>query len=97
MKQIETLDDGRLVFVVSLVPRASRSEVIGWSDAGHLKIRVTAPPVDDAANQQLIKFLAKTLDVQRRQVTITSGTRSRHKTLNVPNTCKNRLLSFVDI
>ena len=97
MKQIETLGDGCLAFVVSLVPRASRSEIIGWSDSGHLKIRVTSPPVDDAANRQLVKLLSKTLDVQQRQVKITAGMRSRKKTLSVPNTCKNRLLSFVDI
>ena len=97
MKQIESVGEGRLSFVVNLVPRASRAEVIGWSDAGHLKVRVTAPPVDDAANRQLIKLLSKTLGVQQNQVKITVGSRSRTKTLAVPKTCKNRLLSFVDI
>lgn len=97
MKQLDDLADGRLSFVVSLVPRASRTEIVGWSEAGRLKIRVTAPPVDDAANQQLVRLLAKTLGIKKDEVTIASGSRSRTKTLAVPRDCKNRLLSFVDI
>ena len=97
MKQVDDHADGRLSFVVSLVPRASRTEIVGWSEAGRLKIRVTAPPVDDAANRQLVRLLSKTLGVQKDQVRITSGSRSRTKTLVVPRGCKNRLLSFVDI
>ncbi len=97
MKRLDDHADGRLSFVVSLVPRASRTEIVGWSEAGRLKIRVTAPPVDDAANQQLVTLLSKTLGVKKDDVTITSGFRSRTKTLAVPPGCKNRLLSFEDI
>ena len=97
MKQVDDFDDGRLSFVVDLLPRASRTEVVGWSDQGHLKIRVTAPPVDEAANRQLVKLLSEILDTQKSQVTIASGSHSRTKRLLVPKDCKNRLLSFVDI
>jgi uncharacterized protein (TIGR00251 family) len=97
MKQVDDLSDGRLSFVVNLVPRASRTEVVGWSDAGHLKVRVTAAPVDEAANRQLKKFLSKVLAIQQGDVTIASGARARTKRLIVPKHCKNRLLSFMDI
>ena len=97
MKRLDDHADGRLSFVVSQVPRASRTEIVGWSEAGRLKIRVTAPPVDDAANQQLVKLLSKTLGVKKDEVTIASGAHSRTKTLAVPTGCKNRLLSFEDI
>ena len=83
--------------MVSLVPRASRTEIIGWSEAGHLRVRVTAPPVDEAANRQLVKLLSKALDVQKTEVTIASPSHAKTKRLVVPNTCKNRLLSFEDI
>ena len=46
---------------------------------GHLLIRVAAPPVDDAANDTLVEFLARTLGVPRRAVRIVSGARSRNK------------------
>lgn len=97
MRRVESLADGRLSFVVKLFPRSSRTEIVGWSNAGHLKIRVTAAPVDAAANRQLIEFLSKTLDVQKSSVTIASGERSRTKRLIVPPDCKNRLLSLGDI
>ncbi|MDH3215866.1 MAG: DUF167 domain-containing protein [Candidatus Krumholzibacteria bacterium] len=97
MKRIEDLTDGQLCFAVILVARASRTEVVGWSEGGHLKVRVTAPPVDEAANRQLVKLLARTLDCQKVDVKIASGSHSRTKRLVVPRACKNRLLSFADI
>jgi uncharacterized protein (TIGR00251 family) len=97
MKLLSDLDDGRLAFVADLAPRASRTEVVGWSKEGHLKIRVKAAPVEGGANRQLIRFLSKLLDVRQSEVTIAAGAKSRTKRLVVPATCKNRLLSFVDI
>ena len=46
-----------------------------------LRIAVTAPPVDSAANQALVEFLADTLDCSRGQVQIIRGQTSRHKTV----------------
>jgi uncharacterized protein (TIGR00251 family) len=97
MIHVESLADGRLSFVVKLLPRSSRTEVVGWSTAGQLTIRLTAPPVGGAANRQLIEYLAKLLDTRKSSVTIASGERSRTKRLLVPPDCKNRLLSLNDI
>ena len=57
-----TENDGAVTFDVSVIPRASRSEVIGEHN-GALKVRITAPPVNGAANAELIKVLAKHLNV----------------------------------
>ncbi len=65
---------------VHLQPRASRNEVVGVVEQG-LKIRLNAPPVDDRANRQLVDFLAKTLDVPRRDVVLLHGQKSRSKTV----------------
>ena len=63
-------------------PRASRSEVVGLhGDA--IKIRLAAPPVDGAANQELVRFLAKTLGIAASNITITQGQTSRTKTVEV--------------
>ena len=59
-------------------PRASKTEVVGrYGDA--IKIRVKAPPVDGAANDELIRFLSKRFKVPRKAVELVSGSSSRHK------------------
>ncbi len=65
---------------VHLQPRASRNEVVGVVEQG-LKIRLSAPPVDDRANRQLVEFLAETLDLPRRDVVLLHGQKSRSKTV----------------
>jgi uncharacterized protein (TIGR00251 family) len=65
-------------FNVRVVPRASKSEIVGEHD-GALKVRIASPPVDGAANEELIKFLAKSFGVTRSAVEILSGHSSRLK------------------
>lgn len=68
--------------VVHVQPRAKKSEVAGrHGDA--LKVRLQAPPVDGAANEELVRFLAESLGVARRAVTITGGLTSRRKTVEI--------------
>ena len=74
--------DGRLIFNVKVVPRASRSELVGEQD-GTLRVRIAAPPVDGAANEELIRLLAKILKVKPGSVTIVSGQASRLKRIAV--------------
>lgn len=67
---------------VHVVPRAARTEVVGrHGDA--VKIRLAAPPVDGAANDELVRFLAERLGVARRAVTLRAGTTVRRKTVVV--------------
>jgi hypothetical protein len=63
---------------VKLQPRAAANE-IGAALGGELKIKVTAPPVDAAANEALLKLLAATLDCARSRVELIRGHTSRHK------------------
>jgi uncharacterized protein len=63
-------------------PRASRSKVVG-EHGGALKIALAAPPVDGAANEALVAFLAELLGIPRRQVSLVSGHASRRKTVEV--------------
>jgi len=74
--------DGHLIFNVKVVPRASRSELVGEQD-GTLRVRIAAPPVDGAANEELIRLLAKILKVKPGSVTIVSGQASRLKRIAV--------------
>lgn len=67
---------------IRLSPRASREEIAGERD-GVLLVRVTAPPVDGAANEALVRLLAKQLRVAKGAVQIVSGDTSRTKTVEV--------------
>lgn len=73
---------GGALLAVKLQPRASRNEILA-PQAGELRIRVTAPPVDAAANEALLLLLAETLDLPRRSVELLRGHTSRHKTLRL--------------
>ncbi len=74
--------DGRLTFKVRVVPRASRSAVVGEHD-GALRVRLAAPPVDGAANEELVELLASTFSVSRSAIEITAGHSSKLKTVRV--------------
>jgi uncharacterized protein (TIGR00251 family) len=77
-----TEKDGVVTFAVRVQPRASRDEISGeYQDA--LKIRLTAPPVDDLANEALRKLLATRLKVPLAAVRIASGERSRTKRVEI--------------
>jgi uncharacterized protein len=67
-------------FDVRVVPRAARAGVAGIRD-GRLLVRVTAAPVDGAANEAVVRVLAEAFGVARRAVHIVSGERSRNKTI----------------
>jgi hypothetical protein len=73
--------DGVLLSV-KLQPRASANE-IGEALGSELRIKVTAPPVDAAANEALVKLLAQRLDCPRNRVELVRGHTSRHKTLKL--------------
>jgi uncharacterized protein (TIGR00251 family) len=75
-------DETGTVFPVRVVPKASRSEIVG-SEGGTLKVRIAAPPVKGKANKALVKLLAKTLGVSGSQVEIISGHKTRRKTVRV--------------
>jgi len=63
---------------IHVQPRASRTEIVGrHGDA--IKIRIAAPPTDGSANEELVRFLAKTLGVKRSAVKLVGGMTSRRK------------------
>jgi uncharacterized protein len=69
-------------FVVRVAPRSSRSAVIGILQ-GALKVSLTAPPVDGAANAALVKLLSQTLDIPKSAIKIVRGERSKMKTVRI--------------
>ncbi|EKD39519.1 MAG: hypothetical protein ACD_75C00379G0002 [uncultured bacterium] len=70
--------DGAVLLHVYVQPKASKSKVVGLFD-GCLKIAITAPPVDGKANEEVVKFLARLLDIPGRNIAIQAGGQSRRK------------------
>ncbi len=76
---LESVPDGVLLRV-RVQPKASRDSVV-VEEGGRVRVALTAPPVDGAANTALIRFMARHLGIKRRQVSLKSGERSRDKSL----------------
>ena len=77
-----TVQPDGVSLAIKLQPRASENE-IGEPLGNELRIKVTAPPVDAAANEALIRLLAATLDCPRGKVELIRGHTSRHKVVKV--------------
>ncbi len=81
MYGIESTPSG-VTIKVYVAPRASTNRVVGVHN-GAIKVALTAPPVEGAANKALVEFLAKALQVPKGSVRLASGEASRHKVVAV--------------
>jgi hypothetical protein len=81
MLLINETADG-ITFSVRVLPRSSRSEPAGIID-GVLKLKITAPPVEGAANEECIRVIARVLGVSKSRVEIASGRKSKQKVIRV--------------
>ncbi len=71
-----------MILTVRVIPRSPRSSIAGTRGDAIL-IRLAAPPVDGAANEALVTFLSKTLELPRRAISIVSGQKSRDKRVSI--------------
>src|SRR5579884_3297080 len=71
----------RLLLAVRVTPRASRDDLN--CEGGVLRVRLQAPPVEGAANEALIAFLARRLGLPKRAVTLEGGATAREKLVAV--------------
>jgi uncharacterized protein (TIGR00251 family) len=78
---------------VYVQPRASKNEFAGLHD-GCLKVRLTAPPVEGAANEALVRLIATELGVPRRQVTVVAGSSGRRKILQIEGVSEAQLATL---
>ena len=84
------------VLTFHVQPRASVTEIVGWhGDA--IKVRVAAPPVDGAANEALMRFIADELDLPRSAVRVISGDSSRRKRVSIDGMDGERVLEVLGV
>lgn len=84
-----------VTFPVHVQPRASRTGITGIL-GGELKVRLTSPPVDDAANRQLEELIAKTLGIAKSDVSVVAGAKSRHKRVLVRGANQKTVASAIN-
>jgi uncharacterized protein len=79
------LHDGKRgsALAIRVTPRASKNEIVEILSDGTVKVHLTAPPVEGKANEALLKFLAKVLDVPERKLDIVAGVGGRDKLISV--------------
>jgi hypothetical protein len=68
---------------VKVIPRAKKNEVAGLMEDGSVRIRLTAPPVEGAANQALVEFLSQLLQIHKNQIEIVAGLSSERKLISL--------------
>jgi uncharacterized protein (TIGR00251 family) len=76
-----------VTFSVRVLPRSSRSEIIGEAE-GVLRVKLTAPPVEGAANKALVELLSDKLKVAKSRITILTGQSGRAKVISVAGLTK---------
>jgi uncharacterized protein (TIGR00251 family) len=89
-----TAEEPVVLLSVHVVPKASRSEIVGL-EGETIKVRVAAPPTKGKANKELIKLLAGALGVTKSQVEIVSGQKARHKRLRVHGVSGSTVLALL--
>ena len=83
-----------VVFSIHVQPRASRCEICAPKE-GELRLRLTSPPVEDAANKQCVELIAKALGIAKSRVSIKAGSKSRHKVVKVAGVDASALVSLI--
>lgn len=81
MKYLKSHED-HLTLSVYVQPNASKSKIVGEHDQ-KLKIALQAPPVDGAANEELVKFLASLFDCSKKQIQLLRGDKNRSKIVSI--------------
>jgi hypothetical protein len=85
--------DGSIIFVIRVTPRASR-DAIGGEHQGAVKVRLTAPPLEDRANDALRRLLAARLNVPVSAVRIVGGEKNRNKRVSVAGVTRAQVVAL---
>lgn len=85
MGRVKKFSNGRrgVALPVRVIPRASRNEIVEILSDQTVKIRLKAPPVEGKANEELIDFLSKVLDIPKSNFEIVGGKTGRDKLVSI--------------
>jgi uncharacterized protein (TIGR00251 family) len=89
-----TENQDSIIFNVRVIPRSSKSEIVGEHD-GDLKVKLSSPPVDGKANKELIKILSKELKIAKSNIEIISGETSKTKQIKIRTSDKQIIYAIL--
>lgn len=72
-----------MIIKIRVLPRSSQNEIVGPMADGTIKVKLTAPPVDNAANEALVKLLSKEYQTPKSRIKIISGGKSKNKIVEI--------------
>lgn len=75
--------EGGAALTIKVIPRARKNEIVSFMSDDTLKVRVTAPPVEGAANEAVIQLLAEALGVSKNKINIVAGETHSQKVVSV--------------
>ena len=84
------------VLTVFVVPRSSRAKIEVDTGEADLRIKVTAPPVEGAANQAVVALLADFLRLPQRYIKVVAGCKSRHKSVLIQGARRETISSLIN-
>ena len=87
-------NDGGITITVRVIPRSSKTEILGEHD-GAVKVKLSSPPVEGAANDELVRLLAKEFGISRSAVNIISGQTSKTKRVRISGTTASQVLTVL--
>jgi uncharacterized protein (TIGR00251 family) len=79
---------------VRVLPKSSRNQLVGY-EGNVLKVKLTSPPIEGKANKALIEYMARRLGIAKGRVEITSGSRSRLKTVRIRGLSQEEVSSLI--
>ena len=86
--------DNEIHVAIKVVPNASKTELVR-AEQGYLRVRVAAAPEDGKANAELIAYISKAIGCSKRELILSRGEKSRHKTLVAPLSYRIQLETLV--
>ncbi|XP_061172241.1 UPF0235 protein C15orf40 homolog [Saccostrea echinata] len=94
MGPVHQSTDGKVMVIILAKPGAKQNAITDISEAG-IGVQVAAPPVDGKANMELVKFMAKTLEVRKSDVVLERGSKSHLKTLAITGKSREDVLGMI--
>ena len=86
--------EDQAVIRVRVLPKSSRNQIVGYEE-DVLKVKLTSPPIEGKANKALIEYIATKLGIAKVRVEITSGSRSRLKTVRIRGLSPKQVSSLI--
>ena len=87
--------EGGCTISLKVIPKASRTQITGV-EAGALKLKVQAPPVEGAANEAVVEYLAKCLRKSKSSIDLIKGRQSRHKVIHITGISSMEVMKMME-